>query len=103
MNRVTLLVVLFCVSGLTAPTAAQDRSPNFVLIFTDDQGYQDVGCYGSPEIKTPHLDRMAAQGMRFTSFYSGAPVCSASRAALLTGVLRGRRSPISTPFPPPKE
>jgi len=59
--------------------------PNFVIIFTDDQGYQDVGCFGSPSIRTPNLDRMAAEGMRFTDFYSAASVCSPSRAALLTG------------------
>jgi arylsulfatase A len=59
--------------------------PNFVIIFTDDQGYQDVGCFGSPTIKTPNLDRMAAEGMRFTDFYSAASICSPSRAALLTG------------------
>jgi len=59
--------------------------PNFVIIFTDDQGYQDVGCFGSPSIKTPNLDRMAAEGMRFTDFYSAASICSPSRAALMTG------------------
>ena len=59
--------------------------PNFVIIFTDDQGYQDVGCFGSPSINTPNLDRMAAEGMRFTDFYAAASVCSPSRAALLTG------------------
>lgn len=59
--------------------------PNFVIIFTDDQGYQDVGCFGSPSIRTPNLDRMAAEGMRFTDFYVAASVCSPSRAALLTG------------------
>lgn len=62
-----------------------DDKPNFVIIFTDDQGYQDVGCFGSPSIKTPSLDQMAAEGMRFTDFYSAASVCSPSRAALLTG------------------
>ncbi len=59
--------------------------PNFVVIFADDQGYQDVGCFGSPSIKTPNLDRMAVEGMKFTNFYSAASVCSPSRAALLTG------------------
>ena len=59
--------------------------PNFVVIFTDDQGYQDLGCFGSPQIKTPRIDRMAEEGLRLTSFYVGAPVCSASRATLLTG------------------
>lgn len=59
--------------------------PNFVIIFADDQGYQDVGCFGSPNIKTPNLDGMAAEGMRFTDFYSACSVCSPSRAALMTG------------------
>jgi arylsulfatase A-like enzyme len=59
--------------------------PNFVIIFADDQGYQDVGCFGSPNIKTPKLDGMAAEGMKFTNFYSACSVCSPSRAALMTG------------------
>ncbi len=64
--------------------AAPSRPPNIVLIFCDDLGYGDLGCYGS-SIRTPHLDRVAAEGMRFTHFYSANPVCSPSRAALLTG------------------
>jgi arylsulfatase A len=59
--------------------------PNIVIIFADDLGYGDLGCYGSPVIRTPHLDRMAAEGLRFTDFYSAAEVCTPSRAALLTG------------------
>ena len=70
--------------------AAESQRPNFVIIFTDDQGYQDVGCFGSPNIKTPNLDRMAREGMRFTDFYAGQPVCTASRAALLTGCYPNR-------------
>ncbi len=62
-----------------------EELPNIVIIFTDDQGYQDLGCFGSPDIKTPHLDQMAAEGRRLTDFHVAAPVCSASRAALLTG------------------
>lgn len=59
--------------------------PNVVIILADDLGYGDLGCYGHPTIRTPHLDRMAAEGMRFTDFYSVAEVCTPSRAALLTG------------------
>src|SRR6478672_6723635 len=65
-------------------TAAQSRPPNIVLIYADDLGYGDLGCYGS-KIRTPNLDRMAEEGVRFTQFYSANPVCSPSRAALLTG------------------
>lgn len=65
-------------------SADEDRPPNFVVIFTDDQGYQDVGCFGSPDIRTPRLDAMAKEGMKFTSFYAQ-PVCGPSRAAIMTG------------------
>jgi len=71
-------------------TTAAEELPNFVIMFTDDQGYQDVGCFGSPLIETPHLDRMAAEGMRFTDFYAAQAVCSASRAALITGCYPNR-------------
>ena len=62
-----------------------DEKLNVIIVFTDDQGYQDLGCFGSPDIRTPRIDQMAKEGMRLTSFYSANPVCSASRAALLTG------------------
>ncbi len=66
--------------------AGQDR-PNFVVIFADDLGYGDLSGYGSPTIATPHLDRMAAEGQKWTNFYVGAAICTPSRAALLTGRL----------------
>jgi arylsulfatase A len=81
MKRISIALLL-----LLAPVTAraQDR-PNFIVIFADDLGYGDVGCYGAKGFKTPNLDRMAAEGTRFTSFYTGCSVCSGSRAALLTG------------------
>lgn len=63
----------------------KSESPNFIVILCDDQGYGDVGCYGAQGFKTPNLDRMAAEGMRFTDFYVASSVCSPSRAALMTG------------------
>lgn len=64
---------------------AADRPPNMIIIFTDDQGYADLGCFGATDIKTPRIDQMAAEGMRFTDFHVAAPFCTPSRAALLTG------------------
>ena len=72
-----------------AVRAADDR-PNVVIVFTDDQGYGDVGVFGAKGFQTPNLDRMAAEGMKFTSFYSAQAVCSASRAALMTGCYPNR-------------
>ena len=71
---------------LACERQATDRQekPNFIIIFTDDQGYNDLGCYGSPDIKTPNIDQLAAEGMKFTNFYAQT-VCGPSRAALMTG------------------
>ena len=68
-----------------APLVAAAARPNFVVIYTDDQGIGDVGCYGHAEVQTPNLDRLAKSGARFTNWYSNCPVCSPSRASLLTG------------------
>ncbi len=78
---------IFCLGMLTGACThvEKQRKPNVIIIFTDDQGYNDVGCFGSPLIATPNLDQMASNGMRFTDFYSASSVCSPSRAALLTG------------------
>ncbi|MDB4260076.1 sulfatase, partial [Akkermansiaceae bacterium] len=74
--------LFFLLLTLSLPAASK---PNFVIIFTDDQGYGDLGCFGSETIKTPNIDRLAREGRRFTSFMVASPVCSPSRAALLTG------------------
>ena len=86
MNRLGILIlILFFACNNSKKVEVEGSKPNVIIIFTDDQGYQDVGVFGSPLIKTPHLDQMAKDGVRFTDFYSASPVCSPSRAALLTG------------------
>src|SRR5215468_4867921 len=72
-------------AAISAAQAQTTRRPNFLVIVTDDHGIGDVGCYGNPDVRTPNLDRLAASGVRFTQWYSNAPICSASRAAILTG------------------
>ncbi len=81
----TIVVLTTVGSGLSA----NDR-PNFIIILADDLGYGDLGCYGNTVNRTPHLDQMAADGLRFTDFHSNGPMCSATRAALLTGKYQQR-------------
>jgi arylsulfatase len=71
-------------------SAEKSYAPNVVIILTDDQGYSDVGCFGAEGFATPRLDRMASEGRRFTDFYVAQPVCTASRAALMTGCYSNR-------------
>lgn len=81
-----LLPLLF----LSLPLAAAERLPNIVIIFCDDLGYADIGPFGAKDYETPHLDKLAAQGTKFTNFHVSQPVCSASRASLLTGCYSNR-------------
>src|SRR6188472_47712 len=82
---VCLLTLLFALPAWGAPTTDQEsdhfnkQKPNIIFILADDLGYGDVGCYGQKHIKTPNLDRMASEGMRFTQSYAGAAVCAPSR------------------------
>jgi arylsulfatase A-like enzyme len=82
--RLLLAGVLFA-----AAACAQSPRPNIILILADDLGYGELGCYGQKQIKTPHLDRLAAEGMRFTQFYAGNTVCAPSRSVLMTGLHMG--------------
>lgn len=80
-----LLIAIAVVANVFSQASAANRPPNFVVIFTDDQGYGDLGCFGGKHVRTPRIDQMAAEGSRLTSFYVAAPVCTPSRAALMTG------------------
>ncbi len=77
------LILLSVADGWSA--AAENRPPNIVFILADDLGYADVGCYGQKQIKTPHIDALAAEGMRFTQAYAGSSICAPSRGVLMTG------------------
>src|SRR3989304_2797674 len=98
------LVCLFAVSAVLSPLksdpssaraadatkpAAAARRPNMVFILADDLGYGALGCYGQRQIQTPRIDRLAAQGIRFTQFYAGSTVCAPSRCVLMTGLHTG--------------
>jgi len=80
-------LLLFILPAAESQARDQNQKPNIVVIYGDDLGYGDLGCFGHPTIRTPNLDRMAAEGMKWTQFYSAAPVCTPSRAALNTGRL----------------
>ncbi|MBA2115770.1 sulfatase family protein [Bremerella alba] len=88
LRLLLLAIVTTCSAKLSwAQEGSEPKQPNFVVIFCDDLGYGDLGCFGNPTIRTKHLDRMAGEGMKFTQFYVAAPVCTPSRAALMTGRL----------------
>ena len=87
MNKKLLIICVFIVIilrsfGSNISELEKNNPPNIVIIFTADQGYQDLGCYGSPNILTPNLDKLAEEGIKFTDFYVASSVCTPSRAAL---------------------
>jgi arylsulfatase A-like enzyme len=86
MRRATLVVFVLCTTSVAIHAAER---PNIIWIMADDLGYGDLGCYGQQVIQTPHIDRMAREGMRFTQFYAGATVCAPSRSVLMTGQHHG--------------
>jgi arylsulfatase A-like enzyme len=81
---ILLFPVLFLLSAC-GPGRESEEKPNVILILTDDQGSMDLNCYGAADLQTPHLDRLAENGVRFTQFYTGSSICSPSRACILTG------------------
>src|SRR3954471_9611215 len=87
INRGLLLVALLVFSASVAAPNTNARPLNIVLILTDNHGAWTLGCYGNPDIRTPHIDRLAREGMLFTHCYSSNAVCSPTRATLLTGLI----------------
>lgn len=85
LQSFAIVIVTLLQISCKAPASKETAPPNIVLIFTDDQGYGDLSCFGATHVSTPRIDRMALEGAKLTSFYVAAPLCSPSRAALMTG------------------
>src|SRR2546428_4744865 len=102
VSRTVARLVLFCswcLGAIAEPGAsiesarpAAPRMPSIIFILADDLGYGDLGCYGQTRIKTPNIDKLAAEGIRFTDFYAGSTVCAPSRATLMTGLHSGHNT-----------
>ena len=101
-NRKGIIGIALLLLAAVNPAASSTvkPKPNFIVILADDLGYGDLGYYGAERINTPHIDRMAAQGMKFTDFYSTAPICTLTRASIMTGSHPSRiglGTPLHTP------
>lgn len=105
-HLISLLTIVlspfFSACTATEKAEAPKRPPNIILVFTDDQGYADLGIYGAKNFETPHIDKMASEGLKFERFYVSQPVCSASRASLLTGSYSNRVGVHGAYFPKAK-
>src|SRR5688572_23805339 len=88
--RVAVVLLIAITSWFGAATHAATKAPHVVFILADDLGPGDLGCYGGKLVPTPNIDRLAAEGVRFTQYYSASPICSPSRAGLITGQYPGR-------------
>ena len=84
-KSISLISGTLLLSTLSANGQKKDSKPYIIFILCDDMGYGDLGCYGQPFIRTPHIDAMASEGMRFTQAYAGSPVSAPSRASITTG------------------
>src|SRR3954468_9062663 len=84
-RRLALWLFVLTLAGTLSPPASAAGRPNILMMVSDDLGYGDIACYGHPVIKTPHIDGLAAQGLRLRSYYSAASICSPARAGLMTG------------------
>jgi len=90
LNTLQSLMIIFLVFFASCEVEKSGTPPNIVIVFADDQGYEDLGCFGSPDINTPNIDKLAENGTMFSNFHVAQAVCSASRAALLTGCYSNR-------------
>lgn len=90
MSRVALIALPCLALSLAVPAESGPEQPNIVVLFIDDMGFADPSCFGNPLVKTPHIDQLAAEGIKLTHFYVNSPICSASRVALTTGQYQGR-------------
>ena len=84
-----ILYLATCIFLLSSCSHVKQSPPNIIFIMADDLGYNELGCYGQDIIRTPNIDKLAKEGMMFTNFYSGSPVCAPSRCVLMTGMHTG--------------